>query len=223
MPEWLRESFSAGTEASLPVLLLRLGVAFALGGAVAAIYFATHRRDDTYQPTFIATLVLLTILIAVVTQVIGESVARAFSLVGALSIVRFRTVVQDTRDTAFVIFAVVLGMAVGSGYLQVALAGLGVGGLAAFVVRPRRQAADIPPTEWRLTLRVGLGTMPVGLDEVYKKHLEARQEIGAATGRQGAALDLSYRVRLSPATSPAALVAELNQLEGVQQVELQRI
>jgi len=223
MPEWLRESFSTGAEARLEVLLLRLGVAFALGGAVAAVYFATHRRDETYQPTFVATLVLLTILIALVTQVIGESVARAFSLVGALSIVRFRTVVQDTRDTAFVIFAVVLGMAVGSGYLQVALAGLGVGGLAAFVVRPRRHAIDSPAPEWRLSLRVGLGALPPGLDEVYKKHLEARHEMGAATGRQGAALDLTYRVRLSPATSPAALVAELNQLEGVQQVELQRL
>src|SRR2546430_13730647 len=45
------------------------------------------------------------------TQVIGDNVARAFSLVGALSIVRFRTVVRDTQDTAYVIFAVVVGMA----------------------------------------------------------------------------------------------------------------
>ena len=49
--------------------------------------------------------------IAMVTQVTGQNVALAFSLVGALSIVRFRTVVQDTNDTAFVIFAVAGGMA----------------------------------------------------------------------------------------------------------------
>ena len=64
--------------------------------------------------SFTVTLVLLTILIAMVTQVIGDNVARAFSLVGALSIVRFRTVVRDTQDTAYVIFAVAVGMAVGS-------------------------------------------------------------------------------------------------------------
>ena len=52
--------------------------------------------------SFTVTLVLLTILIAMVTQVIGDNVARAFSLVGALSIVRFRTVVRDTQDTAYV-------------------------------------------------------------------------------------------------------------------------
>ena len=57
---------------------------------------------------------LLSILIAMVTQVIGDNIARAFSLVGALSIVRFRTVVRDTQDTAFVIFAVAVGMAMGA-------------------------------------------------------------------------------------------------------------
>jgi hypothetical protein len=57
--------------------------------------------------SFPITLALLSVLIAMSTQVIGDNVARAFSLVGALSIVRFRTVVRDTKDTAYVIFAVV--------------------------------------------------------------------------------------------------------------------
>ena len=70
--------------------------------------------------SFVVTLVLLTILIAMVTQVIGDNVARAFSLVGALSIVRFRTVVRDTQDTAYVIFAVAVGMAVGANNFSVA-------------------------------------------------------------------------------------------------------
>src|SRR5436309_12899430 len=98
-------------------------MAFALGLAVAGVYRWTHRRDAAYAPTFVTTLVLLTVLIAIVTQVIGESAARAFSLVGALSIVRFRTVVQDTRDTAFGILAVVGGMAVASNPVATARVG----------------------------------------------------------------------------------------------------
>ena len=70
-----------------------------------------------------------------VTQVIGDNVARAFSLVGALSIVRFRTVVRDTQDTAYVIFAVAVGMAVGAGHPGLAASGLGVIAFAAFVMR----------------------------------------------------------------------------------------
>ena len=56
---------------------------------------------------------MLTVILALITQVIGGSAARAFTLVGALAIVRFRTRVNDTRDTAYVILAVCVGMAIG--------------------------------------------------------------------------------------------------------------
>ena len=81
-----------------------------------------------------------------VTQVIGDNVARAFSLVGALSIVRFRTVVRDTQDTAFVIFAVVVGMAVGARDLVWPASASSSIGAAAFLMRPKtaaRAAADV--------------------------------------------------------------------------------
>jgi hypothetical protein len=64
--------------------------------SLALIYRLTASESEV-APSFTATLVLLSILIAMVTQVIGDNVARAFSLVGALSIVRFRTVVRDTQ------------------------------------------------------------------------------------------------------------------------------
>src|SRR2546430_8185921 len=102
------------------------------------------------------------------TQVIGDNVARAFSLVGALSIVRFRTVVRDTQDTAFVIFSVVVGMAIGAahtdttsagliGYLagyRIAALGLLVVGLAAFVIR---QGAVLDWSERENTLNIRIG------------------------------------------------------------------
>jgi hypothetical protein len=97
----------------LLLLVTRLLIALALGRIVAAVYRRSRPMGDEAE-SFVVTLVLLTILIAMVTQVIGDNVARAFSLVGALSIVRFRTVVRDTQDTAYVIFAVAIGMAVGA-------------------------------------------------------------------------------------------------------------
>src|SRR5205085_4318473 len=120
-----------------------------VGGLLVAGVYRFTRPTSHINPSLPPTLVLLAILIAIVTQVIGESVARAFSLVGALSIVRFRTVVRDTQDTAFVIFSVVVGMAIGAahtdttsagliGYLagyRIAALGLLVVGLAAFVIR----------------------------------------------------------------------------------------
>lgn len=223
--DWLYESFQHTGDIHPRVLVIRLGAAFLLGGVIAFIYWATHRPERKVAASFLATLVLLTILIAVVEQVIGNNFARAFSLVGVLGIVRFRTIVEDTRDTAFVIFAVITGMALGAGYLTVAGVGLGVVGLAAAVVRPWRAAAALPPAVagYVLTVRVGVG-VPAGsiIDAGVGKYVTKCQLIEATTSRQGAALDLTYEVQLRSDVQPVAFVSELNQLQGVQNVELRR-
>src|SRR5215471_708600 len=134
MPDWLVE----GAPTEMPVLLqtmaLRLGLALVFGGLVAVIYRGTHARDKADGHALATTLVLLSVLIAMVSLVMGNSVARAFSLVGALSIVRFRTVVEDTRDTAFVIFSVIVGMAAGAGLLLVPLVGIPTVGVSALLL-----------------------------------------------------------------------------------------
>src|SRR5207302_1492726 len=137
------ELFSAPFANNLNVtpwfVFIRLVVALAMGGLIAWIYLRTDTGGDR-GTSFPTTLVLLCVLVAMVTQVIGDNVARAFSLVGALSIVRFRTMVRDTKDTAFVIFAVVVGMAVGANNPWVAVIGLAVVGFAAFVMMTRSGA-----------------------------------------------------------------------------------
>ncbi|RYG36020.1 DUF4956 domain-containing protein, partial [bacterium] len=117
-----------------------LAISLVLAGVLGWLISEIHRRTSRggALPSFGAALVLLTVLIAAVTQVIGDNVARAFSLVGALSIVRFRTAVQDTRDIAFVILAVTVGMALGSGDLWVAGLTLVVACIAAILLAGRR-------------------------------------------------------------------------------------
>ena len=134
--DWLQNNLRNGLDISTDILALRLMVAFLFGVIIAQLYRRTQAREGGSSEALASTLVLLAILIALVTQVIGNSVARAFSLVGALSLVRFRTEVQDTRDTAFVIFSVVIGMATGGGHIQAAVAGL--------LVRPSALAAFHP-------------------------------------------------------------------------------
>ncbi|MGE3803499.1 MAG: DUF4956 domain-containing protein [Gemmataceae bacterium] len=221
MSEWFQAAFD--TESGFPVhiLALRLSVALVLGCMVAGIYRVTHGRD-AQSTSLMATLVLLTLLIALITLVIGNNVARAFSLVGALAIVRFRTVVEDTRDTAFVIFAVAIGMAVGAGYLNVPLIAIPLTALAAFLFRPPpARLAPGSPREFTLTVRLGAGHSPDALlDVALGKHLERYRLTSIATARQGAAIDLTYAVALRADEQPTALVMELNRLEGVQSVEL---
>lgn len=221
MFDWFTSSFSVSTSVSIEQLCVRLVVAAAYGACVGVIYRLSHGRQKEDATTLTATLVLLSILIAMVSMVIGDSVARAFSLVGALSIVRFRTVVEDTRDTAFVIFAVIVGMAAGAGLLLVPLAGIPLVGLIAILLsRPMRLPSPAGGVDGTLTIRMGLGHDPEKLGEILKRHLEECQLKGSGTARQGSALDLNYKVRLRPEARMPALVVELNQVEGVQSVEI---
>jgi uncharacterized membrane protein YhiD involved in acid resistance len=223
LPSWLQQSFTVGAgTGSIGHLLWRLVVAFLLGCVVAGIYRSTH-RDEPITPSFPRTLVLLSILIAMVTQVIGESVARAFGLVGALSIVRFRTVVRDTQDTAFVIFAVIVGMAAGADHLWVAVLGSAVIGMAILILRPRRRVTGWSEEECDLTLRLPLGANPETLlGAVFKEHVQNFEIRSVGTAQKGTSLEVSYRLRLRGGVRPFDLIADLNKLEGVQGVELSR-
>lgn len=222
MPEWLSTSIGNSPEIPSMVLAWRIGVALILGVAVAGLY-RWARRNESPQPTFMVTLVLLATLIAMATQIIGDNVARAFSLVGALSVVRFRTVVKDTQDTAFVIFAVVVGMASGTNHLAVGLVGLMVLGVASLALWPSHRAGGWQGHVSTLSLRIGLGDgIQASVEGILRSAAEQYELISVGTARQGASLDLVYRTRLRPESSPSHIVSDLNSLDGVESVDLRR-
>ena len=224
MPEWFQEAINNGAEVSVWVLLLRLGLAFALGFVVAGIYRWTYDHGEAPSQSFFATLVLMTIVIAMSTQVIGNNVARAFSLVGALSIVRFRTVVQDTRDTAFVIFSVVVGMAVGAGHLSVALVGIVITGLASFLLQPKATGFGKSDAGLLLVVRLGLGRKPEQtLTSIFARYLATYNLRTTSTAKQGNALEFTYEVQFLTGITGAEFVSDLSLADGVTNVELKRM
>jgi uncharacterized membrane protein YhiD involved in acid resistance len=162
-------------------------------------------------------------VIAIATQVIGDNVARAFSLVGALSVVRFRTVVKDTQDTAFVILAVVVGMASGANHLVAAVVGLSVVLAASLVLWPRRHPGAWHGAESTLAVRIAVtGSARSAVEQVLVGSTRRFAMTSIATARQGASLELAYRVLIRPACEPAELVSELNAIEGVESVGLEQ-
>ena len=85
-------------------------------------YIKTH-QGISFSAAFARTLVLVTVIASLVMMVIGNNVARAFGLVGAFSFIRFRTVVKEIQDTAFLFLAIVVGMALGGNHYSLALIG----------------------------------------------------------------------------------------------------
>jgi uncharacterized membrane protein YhiD involved in acid resistance len=224
MPDWMADDIAVAAPASPGVLLVRLVLALVFGGGVACVYRFSHGREKDDGLALTTTLVLLSVLIAMVSMVIGNSVARAFSLVGALSIVRFRTVVEDTRDTAFVIFAVIVGMAAGAGLYWTAIVGVPIVGLTSIgLSRFGNRVPGARVADCMLIVRLGLGRDPETLlSPVLARHLDRQRVVAAGTARQGAALEVTYAVKVKAAATMTGLVAELNQVEGVQSVELRQ-
>ncbi|MBS1830557.1 MAG: DUF4956 domain-containing protein [Acidobacteria bacterium] len=197
-------------------ILLRLIAALAAGAAVAWIHAKSTRIP--HESSFTTTLVLLSVLIAMVTQVIGDNVARAFSLVGALSIVRFRTVVRDTRDTAFVIFSVAVGMAVGAMNLWVAGLGILVIGAAAFLLSRSNAAKPVIRSAHQLTIRANTAADLHHIAQHAGSSLGALQSI--ETLKQGTAIEAVYEYELRNPQDAQKLVKDLLLLEGVHEVRL---
>jgi uncharacterized membrane protein YhiD involved in acid resistance len=114
-------------------ILINMALAFVLGLFISYIYKTTH-KGLSYSQSFMLTIVFVTFIVAMVMMVIGNNLARAFALVGALSIIRFRTVIKDTKDTAFIFLGLAAGMATGTSSYFLAFAGSLFFGLIAFVL-----------------------------------------------------------------------------------------
>lgn len=129
MSELLYQLSEQSPNLSLADIATILLTAIALSIAIFISYWYTH-VGTAYSRKFNVSLVTLTILTATVMAVIGNNIALSLGMVGALSIVRFRTAIKDSRDTTYIFWAIIAGIACGSGAYLVAV----MGSIAVFIV-----------------------------------------------------------------------------------------
>ncbi len=108
---YLLQSQSEGS-LTLPDILLNLVVAGILGGMIFAAYRSTH-SGTVYSARFNVSLVMTALVTTTVMCVIGNNISLSLGMVGALSIVRFRTAIKDPRDTIFIFWSVAVGVCCG--------------------------------------------------------------------------------------------------------------
>jgi uncharacterized membrane protein YhiD involved in acid resistance len=101
-------------------LFLALGLGFVVGAVIAIVYKKTY-RGVLYSPSFAITLIMLTLITTPVVMCIKSDIALSMGMVGALSIVRFRTAVKDPMDTAYMFWALTMGILLGAGLHLVAI------------------------------------------------------------------------------------------------------
>jgi uncharacterized membrane protein YhiD involved in acid resistance len=200
-------------------IVLNLVLAFVLGLLVAFVYRLTNRNKAINQ-SFMLTMVILAMVVALVMMVIGNSIARAFSLVGALSIIRFRTVVKDNRDIAYVFFSLAAGMSAGIGNYAVSIYGVGTICLLLLLL-DFAQFGSSPKGVYLLRFQL----IPTDTDDssflaILNKRLVSYTRLAVKTVRMGQFVEHSYIVRLKGGTNDQVLLSELSAIEGMDRVSL---
>ena len=102
-------------------IIFNLIISFFYGLLISFVYKKTH-KGMSYSQSFMITNIFLSVIVCMVIMTIGNSISRAFALVGALSIIRFRTVIKDTKDIVYIFWSLAAGMACGTGSYFIALA-----------------------------------------------------------------------------------------------------
>ncbi|WP_373231907.1 DUF4956 domain-containing protein [Cohnella sp.] len=112
MIESIFASTTTGSELTLTHALLTIFISIALGAIISFTYMKTQVG---YTQNFVLTMIVLPMIVAIIILLIGNNIARAFSLAGAFSIIRFRSAPGDPKDIAFVLFTMAAGLACGVG------------------------------------------------------------------------------------------------------------
>lgn len=200
-------------------VLINLVLAFALGMVISWIYKMTH-KGLSYSQSFMLTTIFVTVIVAMVIMIIGNNLARAFALVGALSIIRFRTVVKDTKDTAYVFWGLAAGMAAGTSSYFLALAGTAVMGSVAITLHATNYGT-LYKSEFILRFRTSLGN-PKNPEhvEVIGKYAKTSSLLHVEPSGDGQTAKLTMDIIMKPDTDPGQLTSEISQVEGISEVVL---
>lgn len=208
-----------GAEVALSDFLLRLLVAWLCGQAVGWFYAWSH-GVLSYSQNFVQSLVMLSMVIAVIMSVVGDSLARAFGLAAALAIVRFRTPVKDSRDTVFLFLSVAIGMAAGAGQVMLAAMATVIIGLCSMYLNwtgfgTRARAEGL--LRFRMAGDVDMRDAVQALIQQYSSSFELTA--ARMSGPEGAQ-ELVYDVNLRQNQAGDQLVRELAEIDGVSGVSL---
>lgn len=200
-------------------LVFMLLLAFTTGMFIGFIYMWTHEALS-YSRTFVGALAVLPVIVSMLMASMSGSLLVAFGLLAVFGVVRFRNVLKDTRDTSFILWVIMEGLAIGTTrFSTAAISALGIG--IAFLVLRAMNFGVRNRYDAVLSLRItgdAAARMPL-LKNILKRHA-TRLNLASERRTTTEGTDLSYRLLLRDTARSSELQAELAKLEGLQNISV---
>tara|TARA_B100000965_G_C19472320_1_gene704691 strand:- start:176 stop:874 length:699 start_codon:yes stop_codon:yes gene_type:complete len=201
-------------------IILNLTLSFILGIVVSVVYKKTH-KGLSYSQSFMVTNIFVCVIVCMVIMIIGNSLARAFALVGALSIIRFRTVVKDTKDTAYIFWSLAAGMACGTGSYFLALAGTIVLSGIAFILY-FTNFGSIIKSEFILQFRTESGDDRITSEynKIISDYAKSSTLLHSEASGDGKTLKISLDIVMKEDKKQDELISKISNVNGLSEVVL---
>src|SRR5882672_8808413 len=214
MNDWLLRGDYGAAPTNYGTLIIAVLLAFACGHAVAWIYMFTH-SGLSYSRSYVNTLILMPVIVALVMMVLANNLVIAFGLMAIFAMVRFRSILRDTLDTTYVLATIVIGLACGTLKFSSAI----IGCLAILAIMLYFWATGFG-TRHRYDLILNLQWVrpPAEMPELLQLLDRHARSVLCASQRSSegyAGVDLSYRLLLRDPARSHELMAELKALSGV--------
>lgn len=199
-------------------MVINIVLATLLGMLMSIVYRYTH-KGLSYSQSFTQTIFFVSVIVAIVMMVIGSSLAKAFAMVGALSIIRFRTVVKDTRDVAFIFAALAIGMAAGTSNYFLALIGTAVISVLSIATYKFNFGA-LYKSEFILRFTFEQSHDSSGYLSVIQEFSKRSNMLHIEPSGDRQTLRLTYDISLREDTTAEKMTAALGEVEGISEVVL---
>ena len=198
-------------------IIINLIIAFFLGFVISLVYKKTH-KGLSYSQSFVLTNIFVCVIVSMVIMVIGNNLARAFALVGALSIIRFRTVVKDTKDTAFIFWSLASGMASGTGSYFLAISGTAVISMIALVLYYTNYGS-IFKSEFIIQFRSrNSAKNKKNYNKIFSEYCKSSTLLNAESSGDGQSLKLSFDIVLKENKTYDEFIQKLSKISGLSEV-----
>ena len=188
-------SLTSDLSISIGSVMICIAVSLLLGVVISGAYFLTTPKRER-SASFVLSLIILPTIVAIVIVLIGGNLARAFSMAGIFTIVRFRSVPGDSKDISFVFLTMAVGLAVGLGYLTLgSVVAILISAVIVLVTKSGFGISRQREKRLRITIPEDLNYHGV-FDQIFSEYTSYVQLQRVKTSNMGTLFELSYDIIL---------------------------